>query len=250
MASSIALIRLLQTLLKRNYRQSKVFDKYKIRFLIKLQSTSTNEGEIELFDECTKQLEAIPDNLEDNLSEGRLIFRQSTYQLQLIDTLSSSIKDQLKELKRAPEPYSVIEHQVELRNLIKIYQRAVIELSKCPVQSEAETKSDIEFINDELQLLILELDVGQDYVKRLDQLRITISNESDPFKLPHHCLQVINIIIDSTREERRTSRHFLYTLNDSLTQFYLNFAQTLKIVENDLNNKKKCFLPFKKMQHY
>ena len=242
MASSIAIVRLLQQLLKRSHRQNKTIDKYQVRFLKKLQSASTIEAEIELFDEYSQQLEAIPNNLDDKLLEGRLVSRQSQAQLQQIQLLSGSIHNRIEEMKSAPQPYTIIEYHSELKELIKIYQRAVIELSKSANKCEVNNKAEVEFINDELQLLILELDVGQAYVKKLDQVRLNINNESDPFKLPHHCLHVITIIINSTREERRSSRHFLYTLNDSLTQFYLNFAQTLKITEGDFEKQKEAFV--------
>ncbi|WP_298940309.1 diguanylate cyclase [uncultured Psychromonas sp.] len=245
MASSIAIVRLLQQLLKRNHRQNKTIDKYQVRFLKKLQSASTIEAEIELFDEYSQQLETIPNNLEDKLLEGHLVSRQSQAQLQQIQSLSGSIKSRIEEMRDDSEPYTVIEYHSELKELIKIYQRAVIELSKKAMKPTIDNKEDVEFINDELQLLILELDVGQAFVKKLDQVRLNICNESDPFSLPHHCLEVITIIIDSTREERRSSRHFLYTLNDSLTQFYLNFAQTLKITENDFEKQKEAFVTIK-----
>ena len=245
MASSIAIVRLLQQLLKRTYRQDKTIDKYQVRFLKKLQSASTIAAEIELFDEYSQQLENTPNNLDDKLLEGHLVHRQSQSQLQQIQPLSGSIKTKIEGMKSSPEPYTVIEYHSELKELIKIYQRVVIELSKSSNKSEVDNKAEVEFINDELQLLILELDVGQDFVKKLDQVRLSICNESDPFKLPHYCLQVITIIIDSTREERRSSRHFLYTLNDSLTQFYLNFAQTLKMTETDFEKQKEAFVAVK-----
>ena len=245
MASSIAIVRLLQQLLKLSHRQNKTIDKYQVKFLKKLQSTSTVEAEIELFDEYTQQLESIPNNLDDKLLEGHLVSRQSQAQLQQIQSLSGSIKSRIEEMKSCPEPYTVIEYHSELKELIKIYQRAVIELSKNAIKPEIDNKADVEFINDELQLLILELDVGQAFVKKLDHVRLKIRNENDPFSLPHHCLEVITIIIDSTREERRSSRHFLYTLNDSLTQFYLNFAQTLKITETDFEKQKETFVAIK-----
>ncbi|WP_299660559.1 diguanylate cyclase [uncultured Psychromonas sp.] len=245
MASS-ALTRLLQQLLRRNYRQDKAFDKYQIRFLKKLQATSTDESDNELFDECIVQLATIPNNLDDKLSEGRLISRHSITQLQQIDSLSGSIKTRLLEMQDGDVPYTIIEHQVELKELIKIYQRAVIELSKRSIQSDDDHKGDVEFINEELQQVILELDVGEAYVQDLEKLRINISNESDPFQLPHHCLQVINLIINSTREERSSSRHFLYTLNDSLTEFYLNFAKTLNATEAGFAQQKDTFVSIEK----
>ncbi len=244
MASS-ALMRLLQQLLRRNYRQDKAFDKYQIRFLKKLQAISTDEDQNKLFDDCVIQLATLPNNLDDKLSEGRLISRHSTAQLQEIDSLSDTIKDRLQEMQNGEAPYSIIEHQVELKELIKIYQRAVIELSKRSIQAD-DNKSEVEFINEELQQVILELDVGEAYIQDLEKLRIRISNESDPFQLPHHCLQVINLIINSTREERSSSRHFLYTLNDSLTAFYLNFAKTITATEAGFSQQKDTFTSIEK----
>jgi len=58
--------------------------------------------------------------------------------------------------------------------------------------------------------------------------------------LPQYCLQIISIIIDSTREERRSSRHFLYTLNDSLTQFYLDFSKNIKQAESAFKDQEQC----------
>ncbi|MDN2663003.1 GGDEF domain-containing protein [Psychromonas sp. 14N.309.X.WAT.B.A12] len=241
MASSKAITRLLQQLLKRSYRQDKAIDKYQFKFLKKLQSTETVEDENQLFDEYSQQLESTPYTLEDKLSEGKLVARQSQAQLQQINSLSEAVKDKIAEMQDAPEPYTITEHHCALKDLVKIYQHAVIELNKSCTPSEVDTKADISFINDELQLLILELDVGQAFAKKLEKVRIDISNDPDPFQLPQYCLQVINIIIDSTREERRTSRHFLYTLNDSLTQFYLNFAQTLKLSEEDFEKQKETY---------
>ncbi|WP_413702425.1 hypothetical protein ACLKMH_20565 [Psychromonas sp. KJ10-10] len=46
--------------------------------------------------------------------------------------------------------------------------------------------------------------------------------------------------MDSTRDERRSSRHFLYTLNDSLTQFYLNFSSNIKTAESAFVKQEAC----------
>jgi len=242
MASSIAIVRLLHQLLKRSHFQDEVIDKYQVRFLKKLQSASSMDEEIALFDEYSQLLESVPNDLQDCLLEGELIARQSQTQLQEIESLSAPIQNKIEEMQHADKPYNVVQYHSQLKELIKLYQRAVIELSKDGNYSDAKAKEDVEYINDELQLLILELDVGPAYIDKLDKLRLVICNEKDPSQLPTLCLQVINIIIDSTREERRSSRHFLYTLNESLTQFYLNFAQTLKLTEADFEQQKETFL--------
>ena len=239
MALSNAIIKLLQQLFKQSYRQDKSFDKYQVRFLKKLQQASSTANEIELFEECNEQLNAIPTDQEDCLLEGRLIVSQSQIQLQRMESISETLKNKVREAQSIHQPYTMTEHHNELTELIKIYQRVVIELNKQPAQESSDKALNFEMINDKLQQLILEIDVGGEHATKLEEVRLVISKETDAFNLPSHCLNIINIIINSTREERRSSRHFLYTLNDSLTQFYLNFAQTLKVTEVEFGQQKE-----------
>jgi len=241
MASPIAALKLLQQLLKRTSRQDKTFDKYQHSFLKKLQNSSSEKTTETLYEECIVQLVEHQAPIEDALSEGRLIVSQSQLQLQRVASLSEKISLKIEESKQIPQPYSILEHHSELTNIIKIYQRVVIELNKSDnKKSELKDSPLIDNISDELQQVILNLDVGTAYIKKLELIRRTISNEKDPLSLPQHCLQIITIIIDSTREERRSSRHFLYTLNDSLTQFYLNFAKNIKRAESAYEDQEKC----------
>jgi len=241
MASPIAALKLLQQLLKRTSRQDKTFDKYQHSFLKKLQNSSSEKTTETLYEECIVQLVEHQAPIEDALSEGRLIVSQSQLQLQRVASLSEKISLKIEESKQIPQPYSILEHHSELTNIIKIYQRVVIELNKSDnKKSELKDSPLIDNISDELQQVILNLDVGTAYIKKLELIRRTISNEKDPLSLPQHCLQIITIIIDSTREERRSSRHFLYTLNDSLTQFYLNFAKNIKRAESAFEDQEKC----------
>jgi len=236
MISSIAVIKFLQQLLKRTYRQDKSFDDYQLRFIKRLQSATSSEAIITILEEGYKKLKILPNNLEDTLSEGRLITTQSQLQLQRSETLSATIKNRIKEMQQADAPYSVTEHYAELMRLIKIYQRAVIELNKHKtIRSTDHTEAKL--INDELQQLLIELNIDEDRSSQLEVIRLAISNTVDPLALPQHCLSIISIIIDSTREERRASRQFLYTLNDNLTQFYLNLSHTAQIAKNEFKQQ-------------
>jgi len=237
MPSSSAIIKLLQQLLKRSYRQDKLFDKYQLNFLKKLQSSVSDDVETQLINECSDKLINIPDNMEDTLSEGRLIVSQSQLQLQRMEVLSSKVKDKIHDMQVADQPYTINDHHSELVALIKIYQRTIIELNQTSPVTTTDSKSDIEAINNELHQLLLEIDVGENYVQKIEKIRLTILNEADPITLPYHCLSIINIIIDSTREERRSSRHFLYTLNDSLSEFYLNFSHTAKLAKTEFKQQ-------------
>ena len=69
---------------------------------------------------------------------------------------------------------------------------------------------------------------------------------NDPLKLPEYCISIIAIIIDSTRDERRSSRNFLYTLNESLSQFYLNFTKKIKHAEDFFDEQELCIQTIQK----
>ena len=247
MPSPIAALNLLQQLLKRTSRQSKSFDNYHRSFLNKLQNSSSDKAIEEVYEECIEQLNELHFPIEDTLSEGRLIVSQSQLQLQKLTNLSESTLQKVEESKHIEQPYTIQEHHSEITNIIKIYQRSVIELNKSPgAQTDNDTSPLIDNICDELQQVILDLDVSSGYSKKLEVIRKKISNEEDPILLPQYCLQIISIVIDSTREERRSSRHFLYTLNDSLTQFYLSFAKNIKQAENSFDGQEKCLKSIQK----
>lgn len=237
MTSSMAVIKLLQQLFKRTARQDKTFDQYQTSFLKKLQNSYSEQSTNKLFEECSEQLNKIHVPLEEILSEGRLTASQSQLQLQRLTSLSAPVTNKIEQLKSLAQPYSIIEHHNELTDIIKIYQRVVTELNNQQSTSSTINRAQFEDIAKELQLLILTLDIGQEYVQKLDHISKKIVSSNDPFKLPQYCIRIIIIIIDSTREERRSSRHFLYTLNDSLTQFYLDFSNNLKQAESTFDEQ-------------
>lgn len=240
MTSAIAALKLFQQLLKRMARQSKSFDKYQQSFLKKLQnSNSTSETEA-LYKQCIEQLNEHVNPIEDTLAEGNLITAQSHLQLQKLAGLSPLLGQKIEASTTDSAPYTIAEHHDKLTNLIKIYQRVVIELEKDNSEQDSSENSPlIDNICDELQQVILDLDVSDSHSKKLEVIRNKIASAKNPLLLPQYCLNIITIVIDSTREERRSSRHFLYTLNDSLTQFYLNFAKNLKCAESTFESQQK-----------
>jgi len=240
MSSPIAVFKLLQQLLKRTALHNKIFDSYQLRFLKKLQNSPSSQEAEKLFEECLEQLELLKEPLKENLSEGRLIVSQSQLQLQKIELLPEPIKKKIENSMSIAPPYSILEHHNELTNIIKIYQRVVLELNNNKTVKNNSEPLRFEGLCDELQLLILDLDINDAYLKQLEAIRRKIATERDPQALSQHCLSIIAIIVDSTREERSSSRHFLYTLNDSLTQFYLNFASNIKRAESAFEEQDLC----------
>jgi len=241
MTSPIAALQLLQQLLKRTSRQSKTFDKYQPSFLKKLQNSSSHKTTEALYEQCIEQLITHVSPTDDYLLEGRLIASQSLLQLQKLANLSQSTEQKIETAKGTDQPYTILDHHNELTHIIKIYQRVIIELDKeCSASNVTHESSPIEGITDELQQVIMDLDVSHNYRKNLEAIRNKISLEENPLLLPQYCLQVIAIVVDSTREERRASRHFLYTLNESLAQVYLKFSKNLKRTELAFEKQEGC----------
>ncbi|MCW8994668.1 MAG: GGDEF domain-containing protein [Psychromonas sp.] len=241
------MINLLQQLFKKTARQSREFDRYQVDLLKRLRTSPSEKVTIQLIEECLEYLpqEKIP--LEDTLSEGRLLVSQSQLQLQKLSGLSERTQNKIQDAKSILPPYSIIEFHNELTNIIKIYQRIVIELSKNKgIASNQQQSSLCKDISTELQQLILNLDIAETYITQLEDIQQEIANSTDPLQLPQYCNRIISIIIDSSREERRSSRHFLYSLNDSLTQFYLNFASSIKYAENAFEEQKQCIKTIQK----
>ncbi|WP_413699752.1 hypothetical protein ACLKMH_20560 [Psychromonas sp. KJ10-10] len=174
MPSSAVTLKLLQQLLKGMSRQNKAFDKYQISFLKKLQNSSSEGVTKDLYEECLENINEFYVPIEDTLSEGRLIASQSQIQLQKLSHLSDKISTQIEDAKNIVQPYTITEHHLELKNIIKIYQRVVIELNKSGVDAVAENPSNeplVENLCDELQEVILHLDVGTPYIKKLELIR-------------------------------------------------------------------------------
>jgi len=240
MGSPIAALKLLQQLLKRVSRQSKAFDKYQQAFLKELQNSGSHNTTEALYEQCLEQLITHIPPTNDSLSKGRLTVSQSLLQLQKLANLSQATAQKIEEMKGISQPYTIIDHHNELTQLIKAYQRVVIELNKESSVTATCNDSPIGSISDELQQVIMNLDVNHHHRKNLEEIRAKVSVDENQHLLPQYCLQIITIVIDSTREERRSSRHFLHALNESLAQVYLNFSKNIKRTESAFETQEQC----------
>ena len=240
MRTPIAVITLLQQLLTRTIRQSKAFDKYQVSFLKDLRNSHSERTTEQLINECAARLNEHEFPLEETLSQGRLLVSQSQLQLQRLDNLSDPICSKIEQSKFATQPYSIIAHHNELTNIVKIYQRVVIELSNNKITMADDSPAVFKELSEALQQLILSLDISHADIKQLEIINKKIAAAKNTLELPQYCMAIISIIINSTNEERRSSRHFLYTLNDSLTQFCLNFVCNLKNAESVFEEQDLC----------
>lgn len=82
-------------------------------------------------------------------------------------------------------------------------------------------------ISDELQRLITELDFAGAVGESLADIRRQLLGGITPALLAEVCLQIIELIIEGTREERKASQAFLSTLNESLSSVHYSFTESL-----------------------
>lgn len=246
MLKPVAVINLLKELLKNNTRQNKSFDKYKVAFLSKLQKSPSDKITGELFEECTEQLSKLDIPLEETLSEGRLLVSQSQLQLQKQPSISESIINKIEQSKAIPRPYSVIEHHHELTSIIKIYQRVINQLSDRTMASGDDAKGLFDEFNKELQQLIINLDIDDAYIKKIKTVCQKVVCDHNMLELPQHCMRIIAIVVESTHEERLSSRHFLFTLNDNMAQFHLDFSNNIKKADSVFEDQVQCIKKIQK----
>lgn len=248
---TIDVINLLKQLLQRSALHSQAFDQYQTEFLKKLQNSATSTTTNALAKECLEKLQETETSIKDHFSDGRLLVSQSQLQLQKIQELPESISQKIQESQEIPLPYSIIDHHSELAEIIKIYQRVTNHFNRQSHSSVSqETAPDlINAFNDELLRIIPLLDMDEVSLKKIKMIHQRMIKTNDLLKLPEACIAIIEVIIESTREERRSSRHFLYTIHDNLAKVNLDFSSNIKEVDNLFDEQSQCIQNFHKKAH-
>lgn len=161
--------------------------------------------------------------------------------LQKVQGLSNSMHDDIRSFLAEPTAHSLHEHQERLLEVIGFYQETLNTKEKTNPnflreRSQGEEKpAPVDEMDpkvhertcDELQRLITELDFAGEFGEALSRVRSTLLNGVEPHELPAICLKIINLIIDGTREERKASQAFLYSLNESLSSFHYSFNSSM-----------------------
>ncbi|MGO1246758.1 MAG: GGDEF domain-containing protein [Oceanisphaera sp.] len=113
-------------------------------------------------------------------------------------------------------------HQNQLLQLLDYYQVA---LTNSLANTSTQQKSQHKLCSRLLQL-IDELHFSGPINAELTKLREQLQQEVDPKTLPHICIQLIDIIIDGCRFERKNSTLFLANLNKHLEEVHRHFSIT------------------------
>lgn len=165
-------------------------------------------------------------------------------QLKQLKGFPEESRRSLKEFLASPKGYGIGDHQKKVIRLLEFYQQAIkiqllprqpllaptqemaTELSSPDASDPFDVKAHAQ-IADELQRLITELDFAGAVGESLADIRRQLLNGVTPQLLAEICLQIIELIIEGTREERKSSQTFLSTLNESLSSVHFGFTETL-----------------------
>ncbi|AYV38244.1 GGDEF domain-containing protein [Aeromonas veronii] len=196
-----------------------------------------------------KLLQQHSNALEESITLTQTAIDLGSKQLKTIKGFPEETRKSLKEFLASPAGYGIADHQKKVIKLLEFYQQA-IKIQLLPsqpllapsgaTQQESDTASndgqpdvdpfdlkDHARIADELQRLITELDFAGAIGESLSDIRRQLLIGINPALLAETCLQVIELIIEGTREERKASRAFLSALNESLSAVHVGFTESL-----------------------
>jgi len=190
-----------------------------------------------------KLLQNIDISLEESLRAGRQQLQEGARTLGSIRLLPEKLRRDAKELQSEAQGQTLPELQKRVARLMELYQQAVrnLLLSKDAPLSSAEAPPatpttecrtlDPQMhlrICDELQRLITELDFTGPVGEQLSEIRRNLLTGVEAADLPPLCLELVELIIEGARQERRESHLFLASLNDSLSSVHLQFSESME----------------------
>ncbi len=191
-----------------------------------------------------KLLQQHSHTMEESISLTRAAIDLGSKQLKTIKGFPEDTRRALKEFLASPESYGIGDHQKKVIRLLEFYQQAIkiqllprkplippsveipTELSSPAPTDSFDVKAHAQ-ISDELQRLITELDFAGAVGESLADIRRQLLGGITPALLAEVCLQIIELIIEGTREERKASQAFLSTLNESLSSVHYSFTESL-----------------------
>ncbi|MGL6003863.1 diguanylate cyclase domain-containing protein [Aeromonas sobria] len=214
-----------------------------------------------------KLLQQHSNALEESITLTQSAIELGSKQLKTIKGFPEDTRKSLKEFLASPTGYGIADHQRKVIKLLEFYQQAIkIQLlpsqpllPSATEQSAASHPSgnditpdpdpfdlkDHARIADELQRLITELDFAGSIGESLADIRRQLLVGVNPGLLAETCLQVIELIIEGTREERTASRAFLSSLNESLSAVHIGFTESLdegRALQNETTETRKALV--------
>lgn len=183
--------------------------------------------------------------LEESISLTQAAIDLGSKQLKSIKGFPEETRRSLKEFLASPAGYGIGDHQKKVIRLLEFYQQAIkIQLLPSqPLLNQSAQPGDTDLtpqeaapsfdakahaqIADELQRLITELDFAGTVGESLATVRRQLLSGVSPQLMAEICLQIIELIIEGTREERKSSQAFFSALNESLSAVHFSFTESL-----------------------
>lgn len=229
------------------------FDRELDNRFAKLKQKLDNNPAFTALDEDLQAIEKLlqqhSNALEESITLTQTAIDLGSRQLKTIKGFPEETRKSLKEFLASPAGYGIADQQKKVIKLLEFYQQAIkIQLlPNQPLLAPANTAQpenaptshdgqpdvdpfdlkDHARIADELQRLITELDFAGAIGESLGDIRRQLLIGINPALLAETCLQVIELIIEGTREERKASRAFLSSLNESLSAVHVGFTESL-----------------------
>ncbi|WP_335338368.1 GGDEF domain-containing protein [Agarivorans gilvus] len=181
------------------------------------------------------------------LAHNQRIIKTSGESLKRINGLPPQLRRKLTDFLEQPPSYSHTDNQQRLEQLLNYYYQALINKPVVGGASSSDNVANLKpkesildsrlhkRICDDLQRLITELDYAGDVGTQLTQIRSELLVGIEPEDLPNLCIKVIQLVIEGSREERKASQEFLYSLNESLEGVHDKFSDSLH--QSKINHK-------------
>ncbi|MFQ2919377.1 diguanylate cyclase [Aeromonas allosaccharophila] len=229
------------------------FDRELDNRFAKLKQKLDNNPAFTALDEDLQAIEKLlqqhSNALEESITLTQTAIDLGSRQLKTIKGFPEETRKSLKEFLASAVGYGIADQQKKVIKLLEFYQQAIkIQLlpsqpllapANAAQQENGPTSHDGQpdvdpfdlkdhaRIADELQRLITELDFAGAIGESLGDIRRQLLIGINPALLAETCLQVIELIIEGTREERKASRAFLSSLNESLSAVHVGFTESL-----------------------
>ena len=179
--------------------------------------------------------------VEESVRLTRESLQEGSRHLSSIREVPEKLRREAREFLHQDAPYAFSEHQRQVARLLELYQQAMRALLLRPIpikpveppaapEAPAINKDEQTLRNrlcDELQRLITELDFTGPVGEELAEVRRQLLSGIDLAQLPELCLQLVELIIEGARQERRESHLFLSGINDGLTAVHLRFNEVI-----------------------
>lgn len=169
------------------------------------------------------------------------LIHSTTDKLKQVNGLPPKLRQQLKEFETEHSAETVKDNQRRLAQVFEFYHQALTNKpanfapdldAQAPIKHSLLDQHHHQRICDELQRLISELDFHGKATEQLQKIRDQLLSGVSPDVLPNLCQQVIQLMIEGMREERKESQEYAFSLNQNLQRMNQDFSEHVSLSQN------------------